>query len=146
MNGRIFDNFETFRFLRYVDISKNSYTGTLPSSLFDIPRIEILYFSENAFTGTLPANYANASSLRDLYVDNNFLSGTVPSIQPGQFLNLTEFILEKNNIIGTMPASICALTGESTNGTLTALLADCGGNTPQITCECCTACALDPTT
>lgn len=143
MSGQIIDSFETFRFLRYVDLSDNRFVGTLPATIFDIPMVEILYFSGNFFSGTLPVNYGNASNLRDLYVDNNKLAGTVPNIMAGQLGSLTEFVLDRNVISGTMPASVCALTGTnstSTNSTLVALVADCGGSSPRIICVCCSAC------
>ena len=146
LTGVIRDSFEPFNNLRIVDLSKNMFTGPLPESIFDSTVIELLYLSDNALTGSIPSNYGNAMNLRDLYINNNMLIGTVPDIAPNQFMNLTEFLLFSNTITGSMPASICALRGEdnttttSDNNDLVALVADCGGISPIIQCDCCNGC------
>jgi hypothetical protein len=108
--------------------------------LFDVDSIEIIYISENSLTGSIPSNYGNAIHLHDLYINNNFLVGTVPPVAPGQLPNLTEFVLSGNGLTGTMPASICALTGSDPESDLVTLVADCGGTTPLIQCDCCNGC------
>jgi Leucine-rich repeat (LRR) protein len=140
LTGNVPDIFEPFRFLRFADFSDNLFAGTLPGTIFDLPMIEILYFSGNTLTGTIPSNLGNAAALRDLYINNNQISGTVPSILTGQLRSLTEFRLELNRIVGSMPESICALRGDNENTTLVTLISDCGGVTPEIICECCTTC------
>ena len=144
LSGVVRDSFEPFNNLRFLDLSKNRFTGTLPGSLFDIDSIEIIYISENALTGSIPSNYGNAMNLHDLYINNNFLAGTVPPVTPGQLPNLTEFLLSGNALTGTMPASICALTGSDPESDLVTLVADCGGTTPLIQCDCCNGCITIP--
>jgi Leucine-rich repeat (LRR) protein len=140
LSGVIRDSFEPFNNLRFFDLSKNRFTGTLPGSLFDVDSIEIIYIYENSLTGSIPSNYGNAIHLHDLYINNNFFAGTVPPITPGQLPNLTEFLLSGNELTGTMPASICALTGSDPESDLVTLVADCGGTTPLIQCDCCNGC------
>jgi Leucine-rich repeat (LRR) protein len=140
LSGIIRDSFEPFTDLRFLDLSRNRFTGTLPQSLFDSSTLEIFYISENALTGSIPSNYGNALRLRDLYINNNMLAGTVPPVMPGQLPNLTEFLLSGNDLTGTMPASICALVGEDPENDLVTLVADCGGITPLIQCDCCNGC------
>lgn len=140
LSGVVRDSFEPFNSLRFLDLSKNRFTGTLPGSLFDSELIEIIYISENALTGSIPSNYGNAINLRDLFINNNLLAGTVPPVTPGQLPNLTEFLLSGNALTGTMPASICALTGDDPENDLVTLVADCGGTTPLIQCDCCNGC------
>jgi Leucine-rich repeat (LRR) protein len=122
----------------------NQFSGPLPGSIFESGSIEFLYFSENALTGSIPPNYGNASNLSDLYINNNKLAGTVPPILPGQLPKLTEFLLFSNFLTGTMPASVCALRGENKENDLTELVADCGGQTPLIQCDCCNSCINPP--
>ena len=130
LSGPINFSFEAFRFLRYADFSSNGFTGTLPSTLFDIPMIEILYFSNNEFSGTIPATYINAAELRELHLDGNLITGTIPTFQPGQLAALTEFRVEGNPISGSVPSAFCELGLE----TLTA---------EPILCECCTSDIVD---
>jgi len=126
--------------LRFVDFSRNAFTGPLPGSLFDNGAIELLYLSENMFTGAIPSNFGNADTLRDFYVNDNMLIDMVPSIQSGELEGLSEFRLENNGITGTMPASICALRGDDRENDLVTLIADCGGTNPLIQCDCCNGC------
>jgi hypothetical protein len=141
MEGVIRDSFEPFQNLRFVDLSSSQFTGPIPSSLFDVPTLEILYLYENALTGSIPSNYGNASNLRDLYLNDNMLIGNVQPIEAGQLDRLTEFRLENNMLTGSMPASFCALRGDDREQDLIALIADCGGAMPQLQCDCCNSCA-----
>lgn len=86
------------------------------------------------FEGGIPTNYANAPLLRDLFLSNNMLTGEIPSIESNQLLNLNEFLVEENDLQGTMPPSVCRLFD---NAMLEDLWADC---TEEIDCECCTRC------
>jgi hypothetical protein len=141
LSGTIRDAFDAFSVLEFADFSKNMLTGTLPRSIFDVPTLEILYLYENALTGTIPDNFAASPVLRDLYINDNVLSGVVPAVTPDALPVFTEFRLENNNIIGSMPASICALRGTNNDTDLVTLSADCAGAAPQIACSCCTMCA-----
>ena len=138
--GTIRDAFNNFPFLEFVDVSQNQISGTLPQTIFDISTVSVLYFHENRMTGSIPTNFGNPPLLRDFYVNNNKLTGFVPSIQPDQLTVLGQFRLERNHIVGTMPASICALRGSHNASDLVTLTSDCAGNPPEIQCDCCTAC------
>ena len=140
LEGVIRDSFGAFEQLRFVDLSRNAFTGPLPGSLFDNGVIELVYLSENMFTGAIPSSLGNADTLRDLYVNDNKLVGTVPSVQSGELTSLSEFRLENNGITGTMPATICALRGDDREDDLVTLIADCGGEAPLIQCDCCNGC------
>ena len=134
--GRIRDAFDFFSNLTYFDVGNNQFTGFLPSSLFDIPTIEFIYMSNNSFVGSIPDNCGNPPFLRDLYLDGNLLGGTVPSIASGELQQLTEFLIQNNDIGGIMPDSICELR----EGALEDLWADCAPPDPEIECDCCTFC------
>jgi hypothetical protein len=111
--------------------------------MFDIPTIRILYFANNELDGPIPPNYGNPPNLRDLFLSGNRLTGTVPEIQVGQLMQLTEFLLENNELTGAMAESICNLRMEG-QGMLDDLWVDCGPSAdPRLECdapECCTAC------
>ena len=140
LEGVIRDSFGSFEKLRFVDFSRNAFSGPLPGSIFDNGAIELVYLSENMFTGAIPSNLGNADTLRDLYVNDNKLVDMVPPIKAGELENLSEFRLENNGITGTMPSTICALRGDDRDDDLATLIADCGGNAPLIQCDCCNGC------
>jgi hypothetical protein len=141
--GTIRDGFNQWSSLDFADFRDNLFEGPLPSTIFDIQTIRILYFSNNNFDGTIPANYGSSPVLRDLYLDKNQLSGTVPAIPSGQLSQLTEFLIQENQLTGAMAPSICQLRIQG-SGILEALQADCGSAaSPSIECDepdCCTFC------
>ena len=125
-----------------LDLGQNLLTGTIPATLFDVPTIRLVYFSNNKLIGGLPANYGFAEKLRDLYVDGNMLQGPIPVIAPGQLPNLSEFLVQGNELTGTMPESVCLLLTESV---LEDLWADCELVTgvAEVECSCCTQCTFE---
>lgn len=73
--------------LSYLDLGENSLSGSLPSLLGGLERIEVLRLSRNAISGTLSPQLGllNAASVRadrprvrEMSLDRNRLSGTVP--------------------------------------------------------------------
>jgi len=141
--GTIRDGFDQFTQLEFADFRNNQFEGTLPVSIFDVPTLKILYFSDNALEGTIPPNFANSPVLRDLFLSNNQLSGTVPDIEPGQLSELNEFLVDSNQLTGSMPSSVCLLRVEGV-GVLEDLWADCDPTAdPRLECDlgtCCTSC------
>ncbi len=129
--------------LDFADFRNNGFDGTLPSTIFDIPSIRILYFANNDLDGTLPSNFGNSPVLRDLFLSGNQLTGSIPDIEVGQLTQLTELLLEDNRFTGAMAESICNLRTDG-QGILEDLWVDCGNDAnPRVECDfpsCCTAC------
>ena len=139
-DGAVPDVFENYKNLNFFDISNTMLTGTIPKSIFSIPTIRLAYMSNCNLNGTIPSQYADPPDLRDLYLDGNNLSGTIPPIESGQLEELSEFLLQDNDITGVMPDSICSLRSEFI---LDNLWTNCGGPSPEIECDfpvCCNRC------
>lgn len=143
MTGTIRDGFDQFETLDFADFKNNQFTGSLPASIFNIPTIRILYFNNNNLDGQIPLNYGSSPVLRDLFLSGNSFTGTLPEIEPGQLVTLTEFLLNDNQLTGTMPPSVCQLRVEGV-GSLDDLWSDCDPTAdPRLECdlpECCTLC------
>lgn len=138
--GTIPDVFQNYERLDHFDVSENEVAGTIPTTLFSIPTIRLVYLQNCNIRGTIPLVYNNAPLLRDLYLNGNPLTGTVPPVSAGELENLNEFLLHETQVTGTMPQSLCDLR---TNFVLDDLFADCGGASPEIQCEfpdCCNRC------
>ena len=133
------DAFASMTALQTLDLSENNIGGPIPPSIFDLPNIRLVYLSNNQFNESIPDNYGSANELRDLYLDSNLLEGMIPPINAGQLANLNEFLLQDNDLTGTMPDSICAL--RTPDGMLEDLWADCG-DPAEVTCTCCTQCVF----
>jgi hypothetical protein len=67
-------------------------------------------------------------------LENNMLSGGIPS-ELGGISVLKELELEENTLEGTMPIEIC-----QAHEFWRKLEADCGGQSPKVSCACCTCC------
>ena len=114
--------------------------GSIPTTIFSVPTLRLAYMSKCGLSGTIPEQYADPPDLRDLYLDGNEITGTIPPIVSGQLEKLNEFLLQDNQISGTMPDSICALRSDFI---LDDLWTDCSGESPEIECdfpECCNRC------
>lgn len=126
-------------FLNFFDARNNQFIGTIPSSLFEsAENLEFVYVQGNNLSGEIPSSFANAGRLVDFYASNNFLAGNIPEIPESGLIYLTEFLLDGNSLIGSMPDSICNLR----NASLTDLWVDCAPPA-EVQCdvpECCTKC------
>lgn len=81
-------------------IMDNAVRGTIPSCLFELPRLSTLHLSSNAFTGSLPANLNLSAALEDLSLSYNKLTGPIPrTIQNRAWSSLD---LSYNRFSGTL--------------------------------------------
>ena len=101
-----------------------AWVGTLNLSLLDL--------DSNALTGTIPAALGEMTSLQHLLLNRNKLEGSVPE-SLSKLSNLGTLLMDNNSITGSMD-QVCASNQPRV------LTADCGGSSPDVTCECCTVC------
>ena len=143
LEGPLMDSFASLVALQTLDLADNNIGGPIPPSIFDAPNIRLVYMSKNALTGSIPSNWGSAQYLKDLYLDSNLLDGMIPPVDNGQVPDLSEFLLQDNDLTGDMPESICALRTPA--GMLEDLWADCddSSGTAEVTCSCCTQCVFD---
>jgi len=141
-SGPIRDAFSFFESLDFIDLAFNDFTGVIPQTLFDIPTLRLAYLHNAAFEGNIPSNYDRPNGLRDLYLQSNRLTGTIPDVSEGQLQNMTEFLVQDNDLEGEMPASVCALRA---GAQLEDLWSDCDDSAgdAEVDCSCCTQCTFD---
>ena len=106
-------------------------TGSIPSELGLLAKLEYLSLADNSMTGSIPSELGLLASLQRLYLDGNSLTGSIPS-ELGLLANPETLYLSYNSLTGTMPDEVCALN-------LIILDADC----EEVTCTCCTKCCVD---
>jgi Leucine-rich repeat (LRR) protein/tRNA A-37 threonylcarbamoyl transferase component Bud32 len=87
--------------LKYLSLTGNSLTGTLPRSLGNLTMLSALLIAQNQLQGNIP-DLSKLSGLQFLDLSYNNLSGTVP---PATYkLPLLSFLgLADNNLTGTLP-------------------------------------------
>ncbi|XP_054816946.1 receptor-like protein 35 [Prosopis cineraria] len=77
--------------------------------LAQLEHLRVLDISENSFSGPIPSTLGNMSSLIILDVSSNHLNGSLPE-SLGQLLNLKELTVGDNHFSGKIPAEIFSLT------------------------------------
>nr|XP_043612543.1 LRR receptor-like serine/threonine-protein kinase GSO2 [Erigeron canadensis] len=61
-----------------LNLSHNSFEGSIPSSLSRLNALEVLDLSNNKFSGNFPTFLRSMGSLTQILVSNNLLTGSVP--------------------------------------------------------------------
>ncbi|XP_039163147.1 receptor-like protein EIX2 [Eucalyptus grandis] len=90
--------------LTYLDVSNNSLTGDLPSSVSRLKNLVYLDLSNNALTGDIYAGWIVMPKLKFLDLSKNNFSGHIPC-QMCSLLPLLEWLkLSTNNISGELPS------------------------------------------
>jgi len=144
--------------LKYVDLSMNEWTGSIPESLWNLPLLENLVLHNGSLTGTLPESTVS-TTWQHLWLHDNLLGGTIPPTFGSDWTNVTEISLSGNRFEGSIPPNFgwnwtnlteimlhdnALLTGEISGEQcdrwprMTILEADC--NRQNLTCQCCTVC------
>lgn len=90
--------------------------------------------------GNCPSLRSSLYKLEYLYLDNNELSDAVPG-ELGRLNNLKRLSLHNNDLVGEVGAPICKLSDELF---LAQLTADCGGDVPEVSCDCCSCNDREP--
>jgi hypothetical protein len=137
--GPLFDNWAGLVNLRGVDLSSNSLTGQLPTSIGSLSRLLQLNLSDNLFSSVIPSSYGFLTNIFILRLNSNLLTGNVPvSFSNLQFV--TEVRVDDNNLTGTVPGEVC----DSFEVNAPKFFLDCAA--PELSCPpglCCTYCCTD---
>ena len=108
--GEIPDIFEheMFSRLRFVNLSGNKLTGTIPISITDLKTITYLDLSDNLYSGEIPATIGQMIHLKALFLSHNNFS----SLPDAVFQNLTklETLFLNHNRLKTLPDAMGQLT------------------------------------
>ena len=118
-------------------------SGTLPTEYGNLKSMVDMNIESNALSGTIPTEWGRMTNLNNLIMTSVTITGSIPS-ELGRCSLLRDFDIMATKLIGTMPSEICSLTRI---GQIDKLVANCEpapGITPQVTCDCCSACYYVP--
>ncbi|KAJ8772108.1 hypothetical protein K2173_027285 [Erythroxylum novogranatense] len=113
----------SFPNLLRLDLKFNKLTGTIPSSIGVLSKLQFLDLSTNSFHGTLPLSLANLTLVYELDVSRNNLTGILDprlfpngsgSTRTGLFAKLTTLEclnMSHNNLSGSIPPSFRDMLG-----------------------------------
>ncbi|MCO5606800.1 hypothetical protein L7F22_060991 [Adiantum nelumboides] len=96
--------------LKYLKLSQNNLSGTLPPSLTRFTDLKILRLNGNNFTGSIPKGISALSKLLSFDMRENLLEGPLP-LEMGNLSSLVLLSVSKNpRIKGAFPACVRSLS------------------------------------
>ncbi|XP_042377572.1 receptor-like protein EIX2 [Zingiber officinale] len=101
LNGQLPSSLST-----YMDLSNNSFEGTIPLNYRNPEAVQILLLSNNQINGCLPAFFCNFNILMVLHLSNNYLSGEVPNCNGSYPISLNFLHMNNNNLSGPFPSAL----------------------------------------
>ena len=96
--------------VRDIFMTQNNASGTIPSELKHLTRLELLSLRRNSISGTIPEHLQNIRSLKYLDLSQNALTGSIPSAIFKDLSELRVLGLEDNQLTGMFPSAIAKLT------------------------------------
>jgi hypothetical protein len=90
------------RYIWYIRFRATGFTGSIPSNIDQLQRLEVLSLVGNQYTGIIPPSIGNIKTLTTLWVRDNNLDGPIPATLAG-LSNLQYFDISGTNIRGPIP-------------------------------------------
>ncbi|KAL9678313.1 hypothetical protein QQ045_016156 [Rhodiola kirilowii] len=85
-----------------LDMSRNFFTGHIPSELGNMIHMIFLYISENKYSGEIPIELGKCLMLEELYMRGNMFTGHIPlSLSSLKSVEIVDF--SRNNLSGSIP-------------------------------------------
>ncbi|KAM3746997.1 hypothetical protein ACB098_05G005300 [Castanea mollissima] len=95
---------ENLKLVRFIDLSSNNLSGSIPAEISDLFELRFLNLSQNHLMGKIPEKIGSMKELESIDLSRNHLSGEIPpSMSNLTFLSLLD--LSYNNLSGRIPSS-----------------------------------------
>ncbi|XP_066332040.1 receptor kinase-like protein Xa21 isoform X2 [Miscanthus floridulus] len=105
LSGQISSSLSNLTFLNFLDLSNNNFVGPLPPLLGRLRQLQFLWLEQNSLSGNIPDALANCSNLTSLDISSNVLEGSIPP-KLGTLANLTYLSLHSNQLEGSIPGEL----------------------------------------
>eukprot|EP00253_Pinus_taeda_P034950 PITA_34950 len=94
--------------LKFLELGLNELAGEIPLAIGNLSSLIYLGLSDNSFTGSIPSSVRMLQKLERLYMDSNNLQGNIP-MEIGQLKGLGLLSIPGNNLSGKIPDSMANL-------------------------------------
>ncbi|GMY21966.1 probable LRR receptor-like serine/threonine-protein kinase At1g56130 [Fagus crenata] len=112
--GRIPEELVALKYLTFLKIDQNYFTGPLPAFIGNLSALKKLSIGINAFSGTIPKELGNLKELTVLAFGSNNFSGTLPP-ELGNLVNLSKCnYMDSCGLGGEIPSTFANLTNMHT--------------------------------
>ncbi|KAF3450169.1 hypothetical protein FNV43_RR06249 [Rhamnella rubrinervis] len=106
--GVIPEEITTFKYLTFLKIDQNFFTGPLPAFIGNLSALKQLSIGINAFYGPIPKELGNLKNLNLLALGSNNFSGSLPP-ELGNLINLEEIYMDSSGVGGEIPSTFANL-------------------------------------
>nr|GMD62713.1 systemin receptor SR160-like [Ipomoea batatas] len=113
LSGNNIPELMSFKFLSYLDLSANNFSGNFPS-FRDCSSLQHLDLSSKKFSGNIGASLSSCSSLGFLDLSNNKFSGELPVETLLKMTSLRTLVLSFNSFVGGLSESFSSLVNLET--------------------------------
>ncbi|GLT51793.1 hypothetical protein SLA2020_251770 [Shorea laevis] len=108
IQGVMAEELLAFKFLTFLKIDGNYFTGNLPAWIGNLSTLQFLSVGFNAFSGPIPKELGNLKEIIMLSIHTNNFSGTLPP-ELGNLVKLERFILPSCGVGGEIPSTFANL-------------------------------------
>ncbi|KAL0011921.1 hypothetical protein SO802_007029 [Lithocarpus litseifolius] len=106
--GVIPEELVALKYLTFLKIDKNSFTGPLPTFIGNLSALQYLSIPHNLFSGTIPKELGNLKELNMLSFGSNNFSGTLPP-ELGNLVKLERIFMDSCGLGGEIPSTFVNL-------------------------------------
>lgn len=111
--GVIPEAITAFKYLTFLKIDQNFFTGPLPAFIGNLTSLELLSISHNLFSGPIPKELGNLKDLYALSFGSNNFSGTLPP-ELGNLVKLEQIYMNSCGLDGEIPSTFASLRSMQT--------------------------------
>ncbi|GLT30494.1 hypothetical protein SLA2020_052900 [Shorea laevis] len=97
-----------FKYLTFLNISRNYFTGPLPAWIGNLSTLQYLSIAANAFSGPIPKELGNLKELKHLSFSFNNFSGMLP-LELGNLVKLERLVIVSCGVGGEIPSTFANL-------------------------------------
>ncbi|KAM3701033.1 hypothetical protein ACJW31_05G142600 [Castanea mollissima] len=106
--GVIPEELVALKFLTFLKIDRNFFTGPLPTFVGNLSALQLLSIAHNMFSGTIPKELGNLKELNMLSLASNNFSGTLPP-ELGNLVKLEQIFIDSSGLGGEIPSTFASL-------------------------------------